>query len=64
MTNKKLEKAILRLVKNEPESLPRIIFRLRVEYPSVPIKAATQTIWRLVDRGVLALSPDRKIIEA
>ncbi len=57
-----LERRILALVKASGKSTLTVVSALRTADPSVSESAARQAVWRLVDRGRLALAANRTLV--
>ena len=57
---KKLEKRIMDIIEAEGGATDELIAKLRSKYPSVSESLARHMVWRLVDRGQLEFTQDRK----
>ena len=57
-----LERKIIRLVKDDSSSILAIVHRLHWEKPYYSGAEIRGAAWRLVDRGKLELSKDRRIV--
>lgn len=58
---KRLEKRILKLVRDDAGTTVKLVSKLRTDNPTISESLARRMVWRLVDRGELFLTQDRTL---
>jgi hypothetical protein len=61
LPEKALERKIMTIVKKDSGTTIKVVSNLRRDDSSISESVARQMVWRLIDRGQLALTADRKL---